>query len=223
MTSCGVSNSVVNDGIVQKRKYSSGWYVKSKSKVAEVKNVSFKETDFVKNISFEIQLHDEMKRIDQIGDDEGYIEASGIYENEQSDSLSNIAPVLNTNRQNLQVQEFIRVIETSFPKVSFSAIRNDKDPSEEINKPASYSFALFLLSILFGAIAIAGNSVELLLLAFLIFVISIILATIALTKYKDREKRKIFAKIVLYTILASLVLAIVWIIYVASGSYTFKN
>lgn len=46
---CGTSNSVVNDGLFQKRKYTSGWFVKKnkgvEKKSANEENLAFKEQD----------------------------------------------------------------------------------------------------------------------------------------------------------------------------------
>lgn len=216
VTSCQTTNSVVSNRLIQKRKYTSGWFVKNnKKQKTEGESVVHATRDEVTRPSNTTFNSTE------------YVSANLIaVEEDENEFLRPFNPLTDEpSRPNLIIDDYELKKSVKNPKDEPLEVLPESE--EETNKYAVGAFVLMLIGALFLGVGFAIYTVSefyaLLLLSFVLIGISLILAILALTKYKHIEKRKKLARITLYTLIfgpiaAFVVMLIIGLIWLASGA-----
>lgn len=235
------SSNVANEGLFQKRKYTSGCYVKTRSLVqSETKENDHRaekmELRQVGNPTSNLEDKNTTADLSQTYDSSPHVFSTGIYANDAFKNSvkqkgsgeyttmtikgNNPFPSSGLRRQN-------RSVWYGKQDSRISPSGEVDDSNEETNKVSVYSFAFFIFSlalILFGSfLALSGMNI-LLLLGIVFFITSLVLAILALTKYKHQQKRKVFAKITVYLSLfiPILILIIGLITLAVNGDFSYK-
>lgn len=226
ITSCGSTNSVVNKGLIQKRKHTSGWFFKTNSK--QLKRSS--DLEATSNNEVEISKDNLNNARDVSSRFKESLEEDVTVEFDNSIlATTNTSPEhleVNSANQNCEIKLKLKkdVILIEEQITSHENLEDTEIVPEEKNKVAIYSFVTMLIAALFisvgFAIMISSETFFLLTFGLAILLTSIILSILALTKYKHQEKSKVFAKITLYTILiAPVILLIIGFIIISQSPF----
>lgn len=226
ITCCGSTNSTVSKGLIQKRKYTSGWFFKTNSqqlkKSSELEATANNEVEIpkdnindarTKKIRFKKSIEEDLTAefdnsiLTTINTNPEYLEVNSTYQNSEIK--------LKLKKDQILIEDQI---------TNHEIVEETKITPEEKNKVAIYSFVSMLIAALFisvgFAVMISSETFFILTFGLAILLTSIILSILALTKYKHQEKSKVFAKITLYSILiAPVILLIIGFIILSQSTY----
>lgn len=226
ITSCGSSNSVVNKGLIQKRKHTSGWFIKANS--IQIKRSSSIAPQANDEIECQKDTHKNKGTKKNILNETGEANVTAESDNSILIGINTIPKQIDSDakRQNNRITSIHKKDKTqTVVPITNDEITKDKEIApEEKNKVAIASFVAIIIASMFisigFAIMISSETFFILIFGLAILLTSIILSILALTKYGHQEKGKVLAKITLYTILlAPIVLLIIGFIIMSQSPY----
>ncbi|TNE77965.1 MAG: hypothetical protein EP333_00205 [Bacteroidetes bacterium] len=220
LSACHTS-TVVSNRLIQKRKYTSGWFLNKQGRKGsgqDQANALTEKKEQKKGYDVSTLIPTEIQKVES-EEQPTYISETELAEELHVSVTDN--PVMEYKAERVEEAPSKEVIEDE--KVEEATV--DKGP---VNKPAVISFVLFIAAIMFlvvGGIELVASEFYVVFLLGLIFLVaSLVISILALTKYGNKRRYRALAWVPAYTVaiflFVSLISIIIWI--AGGGGMTYK-
>lgn len=220
LSACHTSN-VVSDRLIQKRKYTSGWFLNKqghKGSGQDQANASTEKKEQKKGYDVSTLISTEIQKVES-EEQPTYNSETELAEELHVSVADN--PVMEYEADRVEEAPCKEAIDDE--KVEEATV--DKGP---VNKPAVISFIMFIAAIMFlvvGGIELVASEFYVVFLLGLIFLVaSLVISILALTKYGNKRRYRALAWVPTYTVaiflFVTLIVTVVWI--ASGGGFTYK-